>query len=136
MPSFRSGFLRLLTTEGAEDFAEAAERNLPWRSSARLDPIALSGASLLTSIPNPEALARMTSPAVLEIQIATEGPLAVVTSRAGVVAVGKMFERARRADLSLLRQSPCVVMTIRAADALARAVLCVTEAEAERTRVS
>ena len=78
----------------------------------------------------------MTSPAVFEIQIAAEGSLAIVTSRAGVVAVGEMFERPRRADLSLLWQRSSVVMTIGATDALARAVLCVTEAEAERTRVS
>ncbi len=78
----------------------------------------------------------MTSPAVFEIQIAAEGSLAIMTSRAGVIAVGEMFERPRRADLSPLRQTRSVVMTIGATDALARAVLCVTEAEAERSRVS
>jgi len=45
----------------------------------------------------------MTSPAILEIQIATESPLAIVTTRAGLVAVGKMLERAGRADLPFLR---------------------------------
>ena len=78
----------------------------------------------------------MTSPAVFEIQIAAEGSLAIMTSRTGVVAVGEMFERPRRADLASLRQTRSVVMTIGATDALARAVLCVTEAEAERNRVS
>src|SRR2546430_15667988 len=92
--------------------------------------------SLLTLIPNPEALARVTSPAAFEIQIAAEGSLAIMTSRAGVVAVGEMFERPRRADLSPLRQTRCVGMTIGAADALPRAILCVTAAEAEGSRVS
>jgi hypothetical protein len=78
----------------------------------------------------------MTSPAAFEIQIATEGSLAIMTSRAGAVAVGEMFERARGADLSLLWQPSSVVMAIDATDALVRAMLCVTEAEAERTRVS
>jgi hypothetical protein len=78
----------------------------------------------------------VTSPAALEIQIAAEGSLAIMTSRAGVVAVGEMFERPRRTDLSFLWQPSGVVMTIGATDALARAMLGVTEAEAERTRVS
>ena len=77
----------------------------------------------------------MTSAAAFEIQIAAEGSLAIMTSRAGV-AVGEMFERPRGADLASLRQTRGVVMTIGATDALARAVLCMAEAEAERTRVS
>ena len=92
--------------------------------------------SLLASIANPEALARMTAPAAFEIQIAAEGSLAIMTSRASVVAVGEMFQRPRRADLSPLRQARSVVMTIGATDALARTVLRVTEADAERFRVS
>jgi hypothetical protein len=78
----------------------------------------------------------MTSPAVLEIQIATESSLAIVTTRARFVAVRKMFERAGRSDLPLLRQPRGVVMTITATQALAPAMLRVAEREPESVRVS
>ena len=77
----------------------------------------------------------MTSPAVLEIEIAAEGSLAIMTSGAGVVSRGEVFERSRRADLSFLRQSGRVVMTIGATETLASAVLRVAEGEAECGRV-
>ena len=54
-----------------------------------------------------------------------------MTSGAGVVAGREMFESPRRADLSSLRQPRGVVMTISTTETLARAVLCVTETEAE-----
>ena len=78
----------------------------------------------------------MTAPAIFEIQIAAEGALAVMTSRAGVISGGEMFQGPRRADLSFLRQSRGVVMTVRATETLARDVLRVTESEAECGRVS
>ena len=81
------------------------------------------------------ALARMTSPAILEIQIAAKGSLAVMASSAGVVSAGEVFEGPRRADLSFLRQARRVVMTIRAAETLSPAVLRVTEGESKRGRV-
>ena len=87
------------------------------------------------SIPDSEALSRMTAPAILEIQIAAERSLAIMTSRAGVVAAGEVFKCPGRADLALLWQSGSVVVTIGAPDPLARTVLGVTEANAERTRV-
>ena len=77
----------------------------------------------------------MTAPAILEIQIATKGPLAIMASRTGVVAAGEVFKCPGRADLSLLWQPGSVVVTIGATDPLARAVLSVTEAKSERTRV-
>ena len=77
----------------------------------------------------------MTSPATLEIQIAAERSPAVMTSGAGVVSGGEMFERPRRTDLSFLRQARGVVVAIGAAEALASAVLRVTERKAEGGRV-
>ena len=77
----------------------------------------------------------MTSPAVPEIEIAAEGSLAIMTSGAGVVSGGEMFERPGRADLSFLWQPRRVVMTISAIETLAWTVLCMTESEMERGRV-
>lgn len=84
-----------------------------------------------TSIPQSEALSSMTAAAIFKIQIAAEGALAGVTSRAGVISSGEVFQSSRRADLSLLRQSRGVAVTVRATETLARAVLRVTESEAE-----
>jgi len=77
----------------------------------------------------------MTSAAIFEIQISAEGSLAVMTSGAGVVSGGEVFERPRRTDLSFLRQARGVVVAIGAAEALASAVLRVTERKAEGGRV-
>jgi hypothetical protein len=87
------------------------------------------------SIPDSKALSRMATPAILEIKITAKGSFAIMTSRAGVVARGKVFEGAWRADLSLLRQPSAVVMTICASQPLATAVCCVTEPETERGRI-
>ena len=78
----------------------------------------------------------MTSPAVLEIQIAAKRSAAVVTCRACVIAGGEVFLRTRRIDLSFLRQAGCVVVAIGAIQTLARAVLRVTKADAIRNRIS
>ena len=78
----------------------------------------------------------MAAPAGFEIQVAAERSLAVMTSRAGVVSGGEVFEGPRRADLSFLRQSRRVVVTVAATQMLAPAVLGVTERTAERGRVS
>jgi hypothetical protein len=77
----------------------------------------------------------MTPAAILEIKVTAKGSLTVVTGCAGVVAVGEVREGAGRADLPLLRQSRCVVMTIGAAQPLASAMLGVTESQAECRRV-
>lgn len=77
----------------------------------------------------------MTSPAGFEIQVATERSLAVMTSCAGVVSVGEVFDGARRADLSFLRQPRGVVMAIGAPETLAPTVLGVTEGPVERRRI-
>ena len=77
----------------------------------------------------------MTAPAILEIQIAAKGPLAIMTSRTGVITAGEVFKCPGRADLSLLWQPGSVVVTIGAPDTLARTVLGVTESKSERTRV-
>ena len=74
----------------------------------------------------------MTSAAVFEIQIAAEGSPPIVTGRARVVAAREMFRRSRGADLSPLRQSGSVAVTVGAIQTLTRAVLRVTEREAER----
>ena len=81
---------------------------------------------------HPEALAHMTSAAVLEIQIATEGSAAVMTRRARIVAGREVLGRSRGAHLSPLRQSGRVAVTIGTIQTLARAVLRVTERIAER----
>ena len=73
--------------------------------------------------------------AVLKIQIAAEGSLAIMTSGAGVVAAGEVFEAPRRADLSFLRQAGNVIMAIGATETLPPTVLCVTEGETEGGRV-
>jgi len=77
----------------------------------------------------------MTPSAIFKIQIATEGPLAVMTSDAGSVSGGEVFEGPRRANLSFLRQARRVVMTIGAPETLAPAVLRVTEGKAKGGRV-
>src|SRR6266481_1446106 len=87
------------------------------------------------SISHAEALARMTSAAIFKIQISAEGSLAVMTSGAGVVSGGEVFERPRRTDLSFLRQASGVVVAIGAAETLAPAVFRVTERKAEGGRV-
>ena len=74
----------------------------------------------------------MTAPAVFKVQIAAEGTLAIVTGGAGVVAARKVLQSAGRTDLAPLWQSRGVVMTIRAGETLARAVLRVTERDPER----
>jgi hypothetical protein len=89
----------------------------------------------LELVAQPETLARMTSPAILEIQIAAKGSLAVMASSAGVVSAGEVFEGPRRADLSFLRQACRVVMTIGAAETLSPTVLRVTEGKSKRGRV-
>lgn len=58
-----------------------------------------------------------------------------MTSCAGVIADGKVFEQARRAHLALLRQTGRVVVTIRATEPVAPAVLYVTEAHEIGRRV-
>src|SRR2546423_1193566 len=78
----------------------------------------------------------VTSPAILKVQIASEGASAVVTSRARVVAGRKMFPRTRRTHLPSLRQAGGVVVAIGAVQPLARAVLRVTKADAVRNRSS
>ncbi len=55
-----------------------------------------------------------------------------MTGGAGVVSRGEVLQSPRRTDLTSLRQSGGVVMTIRAGETLARAVLRVTEGQAER----
>jgi hypothetical protein len=90
----------------------------------------------LDSISNSETLSHMTPAAILEIKVTAESSLTVVTSCAGVVAVGEVYKRPGRADLSLLRETSGVVMTVRAAKPLPSAVLSVTERQAESRRVS
>jgi len=65
----------------------------------------------------------MTPAAVLEIKIAAKGTSSIMTSSAGVVAAGEVFEAARRADLSFLRQPGNVIMAIGAGETLPPAVL-------------
>jgi hypothetical protein len=77
----------------------------------------------------------MTSSAIFKIQVAAEGSLAVMTSDAGSVSGREVFEGPRRANLSCLRQARRVVMTIRAPETLAPAVLRVTEGDPEGGRV-
>ena len=77
----------------------------------------------------------MTAPAILEVQIAAEGSFSVVTGRASVVADREVLQSPRRADLSPLRQPSGVVVTIRASETLARAVLRVAESETKRGRI-
>lgn len=55
------------------------------------------------SIPESKALSRMTPAAVLKIKITAESSPAVMAGGAGVVTAGKVHQRARRADLPLLR---------------------------------
>jgi hypothetical protein len=55
-----------------------------------------------------------------------------MTSSAGTVPGGEVFQSARRAHLSLLRQSGGVAVTIGAAQTLARAVVRMTESTAKR----
>jgi hypothetical protein len=69
--------------------------------------------------------------AVLEIEITSEGSPAIMTSSAGPVPGGEVFQSARRAHLSLLWKSGGVAVTIGATETLARAVLSVTESEPE-----
>ena len=76
----------------------------------------------------------MTPAAIFEIQVAAEGSLAVMTSEAGIVSGGKVFEGPGRANLAFLRQARRVVMTIGATQTLASAVLRVTEGNAEGGR--
>ena len=71
-----------------------------------------SGGRAAPSISNSEAQARVTSAAILEIQIASEGTPSIMTTSAGVVAVREMFERPRRTDLAFLRQARCVDVTV------------------------
>lgn len=83
------------------------------------------------SSPYPETLTGVTPLAVLEIEIA-EGSPAIMTSCAGVVPVGEVFQGARRAHLSLLWQPGGVAVTIGATQTLGRAVFGVTESKAKR----
>ncbi|MDX6500551.1 MAG: hypothetical protein QOG23_3811, partial [Blastocatellia bacterium] len=64
-----------------------------------------TGQAPLPSVSDSEALARVTSPAILKIQITAEDSFAVMTSGAGVVSVGKVFQSPWRTNLSFLRQS-------------------------------
>ena len=76
-----------------------------------LDLLTAGSASVSFVIPI-ENSPSVTSPASLEIQIAAERFTAIVTSRARVVAGRKMLLRARRADLSFLRQPARVAVTV------------------------
>jgi len=78
----------------------------------------------------------VTTPAVLEIQIAAECAPAIVTGCAGIVSRREMFLSARRTDLSPLRQAGRVIVAVVTAEPLARAVLRVVEGEAKRGGVS
>jgi hypothetical protein len=78
----------------------------------------------------------VTAAAILEIKVAAKRSLAIMTVGAGVVAVGEVYERPGRTDLSLLRETGSVVMTVRAAKPLTSAMLRVTECQAECRRVS
>jgi len=78
----------------------------------------------------------VTTPAILEIQIAAERAPAIVTGCAGVVSRREMFLSARRTDLSPLRQAGRVIVTVVAAEPLARAVLGMAEGEAKSGGVS
>lgn len=99
-------------------------------------PAALKKGIYDNSISHPETLSRMTPAAILEIEVTAKSSLAVVTSCAGVVAVGEVREGAGRADLSFLRETGSVVMTVGAAEPLTSAVLRVTESQTECRRVS
>ena len=78
----------------------------------------------------------MATAAILEIQIAAKRASAIVAGRTGVVSRRKVFPRSRRADLSSLRQSGRVVVTLSTSESLARAVLRVAESESKGGRVS
>src|SRR4029079_3026032 len=70
----------------------------------------------------------MTPPAILECQVATEGAIAVVTTKAGAAARrNKMFERRGRADLARLRQPRGERVTVGARESLTAAVFRMAE---------
>jgi len=73
----------------------------------------------------------MTAPAILEIQVAAKRSFAIMTTGASVISGREMFQSPGRAHLSFLRQSRGVLMTVRTPESLARAVLRMTESEAE-----
>ena len=90
----------------------------------------------MSSPSHPKRLTGVTTPAILEIQVAAEGALATVTGCAGVVSGGEVFLSARRADLAPLWQAGGVIVTVVTAEPLARAVLRMAEGEAKSGRVS
>ena len=65
----------------------------------------------------------MTSPARLEIQIASERATSAVTRRTCAVSGGKVFLRTSRTDLPLLRQAARRVVTIVAVQTLSGRVV-------------
>ena len=70
----------------------------------------------------------MTAPAILKRQVATEGAVAVVATKARAAARrNKMFERRGRADLARLRQSRRERVTVGASESLTAAVFRVAE---------
>ncbi len=71
-----------------------------------------SGGIAAPSVSDSEALTRVTPLAILKILITAEDSLAVMTSGAGVISVGKVFQRPRRTNLAFLRQSRRVAVTI------------------------
>ena len=78
----------------------------------------------------------MTSLAILECKIATEGTIAVVTANTRLAAsCSKMLKRRRRADLARLRRTRAQRMTIRTGKPLPAAVFCMTEGIAIRARI-
>jgi predicted kinase len=54
----------------------------------------------------------MAATAIFEVQIAAERATSIVTSGAGVIADGKVFQSPRRADLSSLWQTCGVAVTV------------------------
>jgi len=83
-----------------------------------------------------ETRARVTTPAILEIQIAAKGPPPVVTGRARTAAHRKVFLRARRTHLPALGETRSLFVTVCAVESLTRAMFCVTEADSIRGGVS
>ena len=87
--------------------------------------------AVLTSLTHSKTRPRVTTPASFKIQVTAERAPPIVTGGAGVVAGGKVLLRARRADLSLLRQATRIAVTIGTVQALARGMIGVTKRVAE-----
>src|SRR5215831_7727599 len=82
-----------------------------------------------------KTVALVTSPAIFEIQVAAESTTPVMAGGARTAAAGEVFLRTRRAHLPPLRQTARVVVTARAVQPLARAVLLMTEPDSIGRRV-